>query len=50
MSLLGCAAQEIRKLPFSEISRIADPRRTAIFFIGGFREKLRIAGVGHKPT
>ena len=30
--------------------RIADPRYTAIFSIGGFREKLRIAGVGHEET
>jgi hypothetical protein len=32
------AGQESRKLPFGEMSRIADPRRTAINSIGGFRE------------
>ena len=49
VGFVSCSAgKEIRKQPLGEIFRIADPRRTAIISIGGFRGKLRTAGVGHE--
>jgi len=48
--VLNTATQGFRKLPFSEIFRIAGRRRAAIFFIGGVWEKQRTTGNGQQAS